>query len=100
MLVEADEERGQAEEGLHLLAEALVMFTDGGRTCGNLSCMKSRELLLRHHVRDLPEAESCFRQALEIARHRRPVSAVQQQGKRDKAHELLAPIHAGSPKAL
>ena len=24
MLVEADEERGQAEEGLHLLAEALV----------------------------------------------------------------------------
>src|SRR5436190_24185681 len=62
------------------------------------------ELLLRQLVPDAPEAESCFRQALDSARRQEAKSLElraatslsrlwQQQGKRDEACALLAPIY-------
>ena len=50
------------------------------------------------------EAEACFRRALDVARHQQAKSLElraamslarlwQQQGKRDKAYELLAPVY-------
>ena len=55
------------------------------------------------------EAETWFRQALDIARQQQAKSLElraamslsrlwQQQDKRDEAHQLLAPIYGGSPK--
>ena len=59
---------------------------------------------LKHPVMQPEEAEACFRQALEIARRQQAKSLElraamslsrlwQQQGKRDEARELLAPIY-------
>src|SRR4030095_1608199 len=62
------------------------------------------ELLLKQDVPDEPEAESCLRQAVDVARQQQAKSlelraAVglsrlwQHQGKRVRAHDLLAPIY-------
>ena len=62
------------------------------------------ELLLTRSAEHHAEAESCFRQALEIARRQGAKSLElraamslsrlwQQQGKRTEAHALLAPIY-------
>jgi predicted ATPase len=62
------------------------------------------ELLLRQPVPDPPEAERCFRQALDSARRQEARSQElraatslsrlwQRQGKRAEAHDLLAPIY-------
>ena len=62
------------------------------------------ELLLQRAVPDEQEAETCFHQALDIARRQEAKSLEprasmslarlwQGQGKRDEAHELLAPIY-------
>jgi predicted ATPase len=61
-------------------------------------------LLLRQTVPDANQAEACFQQALAIARRQQAKSwelraamslsrLWQQQGKKAKAHELLAPIY-------
>jgi predicted ATPase len=62
------------------------------------------EFLLRQEVPDAPQAEACFQQALTVARRQQAKSwelraAIslsrlwQHQGKRDEAHQLLAPIY-------
>src|SRR5205823_746780 len=62
------------------------------------------QLLLQHAAPDASQAEARFQQALAVARQQQAKSlelraAVslsrlwQRQGKRDKAHELLAPVH-------
>jgi predicted ATPase len=62
------------------------------------------ELLLRQRIPDAPEAETCFRQALDIARRQQAKSLElraamslarlwQRHGKRAEARELLAPIY-------
>jgi class 3 adenylate cyclase/predicted ATPase len=92
---------GQIEEGLQVVAEAMARSGSGSQT--ELYRAKGELLLTRsfeHHA----EAESCFRQALEIARHQQAKSVAlraamslarlwQQQGKRTEAHELLAPVY-------
>ena len=61
-------------------------------------------LLLRQAVPDAPQAEECFRQALDVARRQgarswelRVATSLsrlwQQQGKRAEAYTLLAPIY-------
>src|SRR5262245_14279828 len=90
---------GQLEEGLRVAEEALAV----SRGDAALYRLKG-ELLLRHSAEHQAEAESCFRQALEIARHQGAKSLElraamslarlwQQQGKRAEARELLAPIY-------
>ncbi|HSX80585.1 MAG TPA: hypothetical protein VLQ80_18695, partial [Candidatus Saccharimonadia bacterium] len=96
---------GQVDEGLHLLAEALAM---GDTTRSRLAAELHRlhgELLLRQAIPDTPQAEACFQQALDVARHQQAKSwelriatslsrLWQQQGKRAQARELLAPLYA------
>ena len=62
------------------------------------------ELLLQQVIADVDQAETCFQQALDIARRQQAKSwelraamslsrLWQQQGKQDEARELLAPIY-------
>jgi len=105
LLVEALGRAGQVEEGLRLLAEALAAFEASGR--GDMLAEAYRlqgALLLRQSAPDPTQAETCFQQALAIARRQQAKSwelrtamslsrLWQHQGKRAEAHELLAPIY-------
>jgi predicted ATPase len=105
LLAEATGHVGQVEDGLRLLAEALTVLEANGQ--GDLLAEAYRlegTLLLRQAVPDTTQAEACFQQALAIARRQQAKSwelraamslsrLWQQQGKRDKARELLAPIY-------
>jgi predicted ATPase len=105
LLAEAYGRAGQAEEGLRLLAEALVHVDTTGEVywAAEVYWLKG-DLLLRQAIPDEAQAETCLHQALDIARHqqtrswelRAAVSLArlwQQQGKRDEARELLIPIY-------
>src|SRR5947209_20310332 len=105
LLAETAGHAGQVEEGLRLLAEALAALEASGR--GDLLAEAYRlqgELLLRQATPDAAQAEACFQQALAIARRQQAKSwelraatslgrLWQQQGKRAKAYELLAPVY-------
>ena len=90
---------GQIEEGLRVAEEALAI----SRRNAGLYRVKGG-LLLRRSAEHHAEAESCFRQALEIARRQGAKSLElqaamslsrlwQRQGKYTEARELLAPIY-------
>ena len=90
---------GQIETGLQVAEEALAV----SRRNAGLYRLKG-ELLLRRSAEHQVEAESCFRQALEIARRQQAKSLElraamslaqlwQQQGKRTEAYALLAPLY-------
>ena len=105
LLAEAAGHTGQVAEGLRLLAEAQAVFETSGR--GDMLTEVYRlqgELLLRQTIPDATQAEACFQQALIIARRQQAKSwelraatslarLWQQQGKRQEAHDLLAPIY-------
>jgi TOMM system kinase/cyclase fusion protein len=105
LLAEAYGESGQVEEGLRLLAEALATADHQGMHLWEPELYRVKgELLLRQPVPDAPEAERCFRQALDSARRQEAKSLElraatslsclwQHQGKRAAAYELLAPIY-------
>jgi predicted ATPase len=107
LLAEAYGNAGQTEAGLRVLAEALAAVHKSGerRWAAELYRLKG-ELLLRQPVgADLKaisteEAETCFRQALDIARGQQAKSLElraamslsrlwQRQGKREEARQLL-----------
>jgi predicted ATPase len=92
---------GQTEEGLRVVAEALAKSDGNGG--GELYRVKG-ELLLTRSAEHHAEAESCFRQALEIASRQQAKSLElraamslsrlwQRQGKRAEARALRAPIY-------
>jgi class 3 adenylate cyclase/predicted ATPase len=105
LLAEATGHAGQIDEGLCLLTEALATLQASGR--GDLLAEAYRlqgEFLLRRAAPDAGQAEACFRQALATTRRQEAKSwelraamslsrLWQQQGKRDQARELLAPIY-------
>jgi predicted ATPase len=104
-LAEAYGKVRQAEEGLRVLEQALAVVPNaGGRFYeAELSRLKG-ELTLAHSAAHQAEAEAYFRRALDIARGQQAKSwelraamslarLWQQQGKRDAARELLAPIY-------
>ena len=120
LLAEASGEVGQATEGLEALAEALAMLAKGGVRWWEAELHRLRgELLLQSNVQGptsdvermapglspaVTEAESCFQQALAVARGQQAKSlelraAVrlsrlwERQGKRAAAHDLLVPIY-------
>jgi predicted ATPase len=105
MLAETYGEGGYPEEGLSVLAEAMdVMETTEARFYGAELCRLKGTLLLRRAVPDASQAESCFQQARDIARHQqakswelRAVTSLarlwQPQGKRQEAYDLLAPVY-------
>jgi predicted ATPase len=97
--------RGQSEEELHMLAEALALV-DNGDVRWRMAEMYhlKGDLLLRQTVPVEREAENCFHQALAVARCQQAKSwelraAIslcrlwQRQGKRAEARALLAPIY-------
>ena len=104
-LAEAYGQSGQAEEGLRLLAEALVHVDHTGERYYEAEVYRLKgELLLWQAVPDAPQAEVCFQQALAIARCQQAKSwelraatslarLWQQQGKQAEARELLAPVY-------
>jgi predicted ATPase len=69
LLAETYGKSRQAEEGLRLLAEALVLMDNTGerQDAAEVHRLKG-ELLLWQAVPDAPQAEACFQQALAHAR--------------------------------
>ncbi len=104
-LAEAYGKAGQAEEGLTMLAEALTVVHKTGERFYEAELYRLKgELLLARSAAHQMEAETCFRQALDVERRQQAKSwelraalslsrLWQQQGKRAKAQDLLAPIY-------
>jgi len=104
---------GQPEGGLADLEEALTLIEKTGERYYEAELHRQRgELLLRREAKSHPaqggreqdEAEACFQHALDVARQQQAKSLElraamslarlwQQQGKRAKAHQLLAPVY-------
>jgi predicted ATPase len=105
LLAEAAGHVGQVEEGLRLLAEALTAFEATGRADVLAEAYRFQGALLwRQIVPNAAQAETCFQQALTVARRQQAKSyerraamslgrLCQQQGKRAEAHQLLAPLY-------
>jgi predicted ATPase len=105
LLAEAYGGIGEIEEGLHVLAEALAAVEHTGERFYEAELQRLKGELLRARAAEPDiEAETCFQQALAIARQQQAKSLEmragmslcrlwQQQGKRAEAHELLAPIY-------
>jgi predicted ATPase len=108
LLAEAYGKRGQAEEGLAALAEALTVVHDH-RICFNeaeLYRLKGELLLKRDELEPagLTEAEACFARALDAARRQQAKSLElraamslgrlwQRQGKSADARDLVAGVY-------
>jgi predicted ATPase len=105
-LGEAHGKAGQSEEGLALLDEAQgVVATTGERAYEAEVHRVKGELLLARSPSDQAEAETCFHEALEVARRQsakswelRAATSLarlwQRQGREREARELLAPVYA------
>jgi predicted ATPase len=105
LLAETSAQGGQREEGLSLLAEALAMTNDTEERRWEAELYRLRgELLLACSAEQHAKAETCFHQALDVARQQQAKSwelrtatslarLWQQQGKRAEAYELLAPVY-------
>jgi predicted ATPase len=96
---------GKSEEGLLVLSEALVLVNKHRECHYEAELHRLRgELLLTQVIPDAYQAEACFQHALSVARSQDAKSLElraamslgrlwQQQGKRDAAHALLAPVY-------
>jgi predicted ATPase len=105
LLAEAYAQVGQREDGLSLLAEALATVHKTGERWWEAELHRLKgELLLALSAEKYAEAETCFHQALDIARHQEAKALElraamslsrlwQRQGQRAEAYELLAPIY-------
>jgi predicted ATPase len=119
-LAEAYGKVGQAEEGLTVLAEALTVVNHSGERHYEAELYRLKgEFLLKSNIQGLmsevekraldtppgaSEAEACFQQALNIARHQQAKSLElratmslsrlwQHQGQHDEARHLLADVY-------
>src|SRR5262249_48651136 len=104
LLAEAEGEGGQTEEGLTVLAEALAVVEKTGERYWEAEIHRLKGELLLSQASPSEEVETCFRQALDIARRQQAKSLElraatslsrlwQRQGKRTEARDLLAPIY-------
>jgi TOMM system kinase/cyclase fusion protein len=105
LLAEAQGTLGEPEAGLTALAEALVHVEHTGERYYEAEIHRLKgELLLQQSSDNQAEAETCFHQALEIARSQQAKSLElrtatslaklwQSQGKRQEAYDLLAPVY-------
>jgi predicted ATPase len=105
LLATVSAKAGQHEAGLILLAEALAVTNDKGERRWEAELYRLKgEVLLAHAAEHHVEVETCFHQALDVARQQQAKSwelraatslsrLWQQQGKRAEAHELLAPVY-------
>jgi predicted ATPase len=105
LLAEAYAQAGQIDAGRAALAEALATAQATGERWGEAELYRLQgELLLRPPCHDAHQAETCFQQALVLARRQQAKSwelrvalsisrLWQQQGKCTAARELLAPVY-------
>jgi predicted ATPase len=105
LLAEAHGTLGEPEAGLVVLVEALTLVDKTGERWYEPELYRLKgELLLHQSSDNQAEAETCFHHALDIARNQQAKSwelraAIslarlwQQQGKRQEAHDLLAPVY-------
>jgi predicted ATPase len=105
LLAEAYGTTGQLEEGLTVLAEALTLADTTGERWYEAEIHRLKgELLLQQSWDNQAEAETCFTQAISIAQNQQAKSwelrattslakLWQQQGKRQEAYNLLAPVY-------
>jgi TOMM system kinase/cyclase fusion protein len=105
LLAEAYRATGQPDAGLTVLAEALTLVdTTGERWCEPELYRLKGALLLQQNSDHQAEAETCFHHAIAIAQNQQAKSLElrattslarlwQQQGKRQEAHDLLAPVY-------
>jgi predicted ATPase len=110
LLAKTHGERGQADEGLRVLAEAVALIDKTEERWWEAELYRLKGILtLQSKVQGLKskveeEAEECFQKAIEIARRQQAKSlelrAVmslsllwQQQGKKKEAHEMLSEIY-------
>src|SRR5262249_53627143 len=105
LLAEAYGTRGQPEAGLAVLTEALTLVDTTGERWYEPELYRLKGALLFHQSLDNQvEAETCFQHALEVTRTQQAKSLElrvaaslarlwQQQGKRQDAHDLLAPVY-------
>jgi predicted ATPase len=112
LLGEAYREIGQVDKGLHVLAEALAMVDKNAERLWEAELYRLQgELLLGQAATNGQQIETCFRQALDVARHQQAKSLElraatslsrlwQQQGKRTEARDLLAPIYSWFTEGL
>ena len=96
---------GQSETGFTALTEALTFVDTTGIGGYELELHRLKgELLLQQSSNNAAEAESCFHHALAIARNQQAKSFElrtatslarlwHQQGKRQEAYDLLAPVY-------
>jgi predicted ATPase len=105
LLAEVHGTLGEPEAGLTVLTEALALVdTIGARWCEAEIYRLKGKLLFQQSSDHQAEAETCFHHALAIARDQQAKSFElrtatslaklwQQQGKRQQAHDLLAPVY-------
>ena len=105
LLAEAHGIQGEPEEGLALLTEALALVDQTGERFYEAELYRLKGAsLVQQHADHQAEAEACFHQALDIARNQQAKSFElraatslsklwHQQGKRQEAHDLLAPVY-------
>jgi predicted ATPase len=105
LLAEAHGIMGQPETGLTLLTEALTLVDATGERWYESELYRLKgALLLQQSPDNYVEVESCFAQAMTIARSQQAKSFElrtatslarlwKQQGKRQEAHDLLAPVY-------
>jgi predicted ATPase len=96
---------GQQEVGIAMLMEALTLVdTTGERWFAPELYRLKGALMLQQHADNQAEAETCFRHAIHIAQNQQAKSLElrtatslaklwQQQGKRQEAYDLLAPVY-------
>jgi DNA-binding winged helix-turn-helix (wHTH) protein/predicted ATPase len=106
LLAEAYGRAGQPKAGLQVLAEAVTLMATTEMRWSEAEMFRLRgELLLQLASPDVPQAEACFQQAIDVARCQQAKSLelraalslsrlLQRQGKREAARELLAPIYS------
>jgi predicted ATPase len=104
MLAEALGKAGQGDEGLSALEEAIESYRESGVPYWDSELQRLKGELLLNQGADGAAAETCFRQAIEIARAQsarslelRAATCLARlwadQGKRSESHDLLAPVY-------
>jgi adenylate cyclase len=112
LLAEAYGQAGQPEAGLTCLAEAVTRVAATEERWWEAEVYRLQGiLLLQRSPADVDQAAACFQQALDVTRRQQAKALElraalslsrlwQQQGKRDVAHELLAPIYGWFTEGL
>jgi predicted ATPase len=105
LLAEAYGQVGQPEQGLRVLSAALSVLNSNRERFWEAELYRLKgALLLQQSSGDSTQAETCFQQAISIAQSQQAKSwelraatslarLWQQQGKRQEAHDLLAPVY-------